>query len=120
MRQKFEKRKKEAEARAARKRARKNFLPTLIVISILWGLAGYMIYAVDPEKTGAVPAFFFLVLVALIFTLSTMYANTRRGVLTSIAILFFLILRYFGIGNLLNLILIAGIALTIEIFFSRA
>ena len=120
MRRKFEKRKKDAAVRAARKRARKNFLPTLVVISILWGLIALIIYTVDPISTGAVPLFFCLLFVALIFTMSTIYANTRRGILTSIVITLFMVLKYFGIGSLLNLFLIAGLAFSIEIYFSQS
>lgn len=99
---------------------RKNFLPTLIAIILLWAGAAFMIYFADPDKLLVVPLFFLIFFLALLFTFSTLFANSRRGFLTAFAITFFLLLKYFGVGNLINLLLLAGIIITAELYLSRA
>lgn len=97
---------------------RKNFLPTLLLTVVLWGLLAGLIYFVDPETFGAVSLFFVLVFFCLLFTFSLIFANSRRGMVASVAVTFFLLLTYFGIGNILNAILIIAIALCIELYFT--
>ena len=98
---------------------RKNFFPTLIVIMSLWTLLAGFVYFVEPEAQGAVPLFLALVFLTLILTFSTLFINTRRGTITALGITFFLILRYFGVGNILNFLLLFGVAVATEIFFSK-
>jgi hypothetical protein len=98
---------------------RKNFLPTLIAIFTSWiGLAG-IVFFVSPQAPLAVLLFFLIFFITLLLTLSAVFVNTRRGFISSLSILIFLILRFFGIGNLLNLLLITAVAVTIETYFSR-
>jgi hypothetical protein len=97
---------------------RKNFLPTLLLTIVLWGLLAGLIYFVDPKTFGVVSVFFILVFFCLLFTFSLIFANSRRGMMAGVAVTFFLFLTYFGIGNILNAILIIAIALCIELYFS--
>ena len=117
---KSSKRKSDRDKRAARKRARKNFLPTLIVILILWTSIGILIYSVDPQKLGAIPVFFILVFLTLFFTLSTLLVNAKRGLLVAISLVLYLVLSYIGLGNALNLAFLFGIAATLDIYFSKS
>ncbi|MGB6839277.1 MAG: hypothetical protein WBD86_02485 [Microgenomates group bacterium] len=98
---------------------RKNFFPALIIVLFSWGLIVTMICFVNPSTFGAVPAFFLILFVALLFTFSTIFANTRRGILAASGLTLFLILRYLGVGNIINLLLIAGLGITADIYFSR-
>ncbi len=98
---------------------RKNFLPTLIVTLFLWLTLGGVVYFLEPDTFGLLPLFFVLAFFAFLFTFSIIFSQTRRGFLTALGLTLFLILRYFGIGNVLNFILIAGILVTIEFYFSR-
>ncbi|MCJ7805321.1 hypothetical protein MUP46_01625 [Patescibacteria group bacterium] len=98
---------------------RKNFLPSLIVTMVLWVVTAGIVYFVDPQTFGAIPVFFFMVILSLLFTLSILFANTRRGIITTLCVMIFLILRYFGIGNILNLLFIFALGGTIEFYFSR-
>lgn len=100
--------------------ARKNFFPTLIVIILLWTGLFFIIYFVDPAILGVIPLFFIALFLSLIFTFSTLFANKRRGLIISLAISLFLILRYFGVGNILNLILISAVAIAAEIYFGQS
>ena len=107
------------EKRKKQIRRRKNFLPTLIVTLLLWSLTFSLVYFIDPETALAVPGFFVLIFLSLLFTFSTIFASSRRGFLISFGIILFLILRYFGVGNILNFLLISGLLITAEIYFRR-
>lgn len=97
----------------------KNWLPTFIVTGILWAAAAGIIYFVDPNVGFAVPLFLTVVFAALFFTTALVLENRRRGLLTAGVVVIFLILRYFGIGNILNFLLLAGVAICVEIYLSR-
>ena len=98
---------------------RKNFLPTLLITILLWLLLGGLVYFVDPGSFSAIPAFFVLFFTVLLFTFSLLFADSRRGLISSISLTLFCLLAYLGVGNILNLILIVAIAVCIEIYLSR-
>ena len=98
---------------------RKNFLPTLLLIILLWLLLFGLIYFVDPTLFGALPAFFILVFASLLFTFSLIFANSRQGLILTSAITIFLILSYLGVGNILNVLLLSGVAISIELYLAR-
>ena len=106
-------------------RRQKNFLPTLIFIILLWAAFGFIVYFVDPPIVrdilvpGAYLPFFANLFLALFLTLAFIFANTRRGLITSMGITSFLILRMSGLGNWLNLALIIGISLALDRHFAR-
>ena len=98
---------------------RKNFFPTLIITVFLWLLVGLVVYFVDPEGSGTIILFFFLTFLATFFTFSTLFANSRRGLITSSGLTIFLILRYLGVGNILNFLLLTGLGIATEFYFAR-
>jgi hypothetical protein len=98
---------------------RRNFLPTLLVTILLWLLLGGLIYFIDPGTFGAVPLFFVLLFATLLFTFSFLFGSTRRGLITSLSLSLFATLAYLGVGNIINLLLIAAIAICIEVYFSK-
>ncbi|HJX59370.1 hypothetical protein A2V61_03825 [Candidatus Woesebacteria bacterium RBG_19FT_COMBO_47_8] len=100
-------------------RERKNFFPTLAVTILLWIALFGLVYFVEPDTFGAFFVFFALVFFALLFTFSTAFANSRRGLLTASALTLFLILRSLGVGHIINFLLIAGVTISIEIYFAK-
>ncbi|HEX6976922.1 MAG TPA: hypothetical protein VF185_01000 [Patescibacteria group bacterium] len=98
-------------------RKRKNFFPLLAITLFLWISLLLIIVFVDPDTFGAVPVFFTIVFATLFFSLTTIFINVRRGLITAAAITLFIILRYFGVGNIVNLILITATALAFELYF---
>lgn len=98
---------------------RKNFFPTLFVTILFWLLLIGLIYFVDPESFGAILLFFIILFSALFFTLAVILGNTRRGVIYCLCIIIFLALRYLGVGNILNFMLIFGVGITSDIYFTR-
>jgi hypothetical protein len=68
---------------------------------------------------GSVQLFFVSIFLSLFFTLSLLFSNRRRVFTLTLSIIFFLILRYFGIGNIINILLIIGLTITTEVYFSK-
>jgi hypothetical protein len=93
-------------------------LLSLAVTTILWLSIASILYFTDPSGFGTVVLFLVLVCLALLFTFSIISENTRRGLIISTALTGFLVLRYFGIGNILNLILVCGIAIAVDYYLS--
>lgn len=104
---------------ATKFRRRRNFLPTLLVTIILWGILGVIFFFVPPEAFLA--PFLFLTIVSLttLFTGSLIFANTRHGFLLTLGILIFMLLNYYNIGNYLNIVLLVGILFAVEYYCSR-
>lgn len=116
------KRFKKSEKIAVRKKEiklRKNFLPILILTIMFWVLIGYIIFFVEPYSFLAIPLFFLTLFFATLFTFTIFFANTRRGFIAAMSTVLFLFLRYLGIGNVVNFLLILGLAITIEFYFSK-
>ena len=110
----------DSKMKRSKARTRRNFLLTLLIATSLWAAVAGIIYFAEPEVFGAVPLFFSLVFFAILFTASLLFGNKRRGLITTISLTLFLLLRYFGIGNILNFLLLAGLAITIEFYLSRS
>jgi len=98
---------------------RKNYFPTLIAIVFLVAAISGLIYFTDPITPGVTILFFILFFVLLLLALSTLLLNTRRGIIASIVITLFLILRVLGVGNILNLILLAGLGIVVDMYLTK-
>ena len=107
------------ELRKQQKLKRKNFFPSLIITMFLWIIIAGLVYLTDPRTFGVILLFFLLIFFACWFTFSVLSENRKRGLIIAGSITFFMILRYLGIGNILNLILLLGLAITIDYFFSK-
>jgi len=101
-------------------RQRKNFFPSLITTILLWFFIFSLVYFTDPFLPGMVPIFFIVVFVALLFTFALVFINTRRGFLVSVSLTIYLILRFFGIGNILNFMLLLGLAGAVELYYYKS
>jgi hypothetical protein len=97
----------------------KNFFPALIITILLWFSLVCIILFASPTEPGLLELFFANLFLVLMFTFSLMLGNTRRGLITSLSLTVFAGLRYFGIGNVFNLILILGAAIAFEFYFTK-
>lgn len=107
------------EARQEQSRKRKSFLPTLIATVLFWLLLVLLVNLFSPDNWIAVLIFFIILLIALLFTCSVVLGSGRRGLISAIGLTIFVILRYFGVGNVLNFLLIFGICASIEIYLLK-
>jgi len=110
---------KKKDKRKKEKRFRKNLFWFILLATALWLSLFGIVYLIEPSTIFIVPLFFIIMFVALLLSLSLLFSNTRRGILSSIGILAFLILRYLGVGNILNLVLISAIAIAMDLYISR-
>ncbi len=95
---------------------RRKVLPSLVVTVLLLLSLVLVVYFTDPSSSLSVVLFFINIFSFLFFMFSLLFANSRRGLLISSCLTIFLVLRLFGIGNVLNLILIVGLGIIIEIY----
>ena len=98
---------------------RKNFLPTLLLAIFCWGLWFWLVFSVPPTSNLALIAFYFSLFLALFLTAALAFANSRRGFLTATIIVCFLIFRYYQLANVLNLLLLLGIFLCLELYLAK-
>jgi len=113
------KRKSIAKERKKIRRKRKNFLPSVVFTLLLWIIMVLFIFFIDPYLPAAIIFFFLFLFLAFLFTLSTLFANSKRGFIYSLSIMAFLIMRIYGVGNLINLLLLIGVILSIELILSK-
>jgi len=106
---------------------RRNFLPTFILNILFWLFWLYVIFKIPPQYSlliihYSIPVgiliFFLTLFLSLTLTLAFLFSNTRRGFLGSFFIVGFLLLRLIKQAHLLNLILLIGILICSEIYFS--
>lgn len=97
---------------------RKNFLPSLIITITLGLFLGGLVYFTEPDNSFVIFAFFLCLFSFLFFMFSLLLASSRKGLIFSICLTVFTILRYFGIGNILNAILISGLVI-ISLLYER-
>ncbi len=98
---------------------RKNFFPTLIITIILWVGVTLFVNSVNPHSLGALQFLLVIIFATSFLTFSLLFANTRRGFISATFLVIFLAFRYLGIGNIVNLSLLAGLFITIEMYFSK-
>ena len=107
-----------------RKTGEKNYLMGAGMALGLWGLLALIILFVDPAVMADWPltqmylGFFLILFLAVLFTVSLLLANTRRGLLVAMAAVLYGYLRVWKLGNWLNLGLIVGAILAFETYFS--
>lgn len=85
----------------------------------MWAATASIVAFTDPHAEGVVILFFAMLFLSLFLTLSLLLANSRRGLIASTALVFFVFLRYLGLGNWFNLVLIIASAFSFEIFLRR-
>ena len=95
-----------------------------MLILIIWGVLGLMLYFVEPEmvKDLLVPGlylpFFILFLPASALTLAVILGNSRRGFILALGISALLILKVYRLDNWLNFFLVGGIVVTVDRYLS--
>ena len=90
---------------------RKNFLPSLIVVLFLFLSLISIVYFTDPNQSVFIFLFFVNLFAFLFFLFALIFANSKIGLIISASMVLFAILRLFGIGNILNAVLITGLGI---------
>ncbi|MFH1289458.1 MAG: hypothetical protein ABIH88_01940 [Patescibacteria group bacterium] len=98
----------------------KNFLPTFFLTIVFWIGFFSIVFFTSPEKPISFAGFYILLFLASFLTFSLIFANSRRGLLASLLITLFFLLKQLEIANQLNLVLLLGILIAIEVYFSAS
>lgn len=98
---------------------RKNFLATFLIAILFWGAWGWLVYFKPPINNFLIFSFCLLLFLALFLTAALIFANSRKGLFLACFVILALILRYYQIGNLLSLVLLASIFVILELYFTR-
>ncbi len=98
---------------------RKNFFPTLLLTLFFGAGWGWVVFKTAPTNNWSLFAFFSLFFVAIFLASALILANSRRGALVAAGLTLFLLFRYYQLANALNLILLLGILVSIEAYFSK-
>jgi len=97
---------------------KKRFLGTLILTLLCWGGVFALVNLTEPNSMSLF-LFFLILLFALFLTFSIIFGNSRRGFFAAFYICFLLFLKLIKMANYLNIILLTGLFLTAEVFFSK-
>jgi hypothetical protein len=106
------------------RRRRKKYWPTFLLAAILWGWLGLLLIFTEPELIkdillpGIYLPFFLVFFPAVFFTAAVIWGSSRRGLLTAAGLTVYLLLRIFGLGHGLNLLLILGILIVVDRYFN--
>lgn len=111
---------------------RRNFLPTFIINLLLWVSWIYVVLRIPPENEIqftvyglqlSLPMgtllFFSTLTLTLALSLAFVFSNTRRGFFLSLFFNGLLLLRLLKQFQLLNVILLAGILICLEVYFGK-
>jgi len=102
-----------------RRLKRKNFLPTLILAIILWGVWFWFIFSFPPANNFLIFIFYFLLFLATFLTTALIFANSRRGLMIALFLVLLLLFCYHHLANVLNILVLAGIFISLEAYFSK-
>ncbi len=94
-------------------------MATSLAAVLCWLLVGGLIYFFAPEGWVTFAVFFGLLFVASFLTAGIIWGQRRRALITAILVGAFFVMRYFGEGNLLNLILLGSFLITVEIYLTK-
>lgn len=92
---------------------------------INWSLIGLMIYFVDPENVrdiiipGSYLPMILLIFGGLFWFFSIVLMSAKRALRWTLGTVIFIYLRIYGLGSLLNGILIFGLLISLELYLMR-
>lgn len=94
----------------------------LFIALVGWALLGLLVYFVNPDVLKPIwyAPFWILIWISSTWSISLIVGKTGRGALYGTAVVIFFVLRFFGIGNMLNVLLLLGIAFIGDLYFSKA
>ena len=100
------------------KRERKNLLPAFLLAILIWIALAWLVCYREPINNLLIASFFALLFLTVFLTAALVFANTRRGLLMALVISLSLLFRYYQVGNLLNIVLLVGIFIILELYLS--
>jgi len=96
---------------------KKNYIISLVLAVIFWLVWGFVFFLIPPDSYVSHLTFFVSLFLSLFLTFALLLANSRRGLLISLLINFYLIFRYFNLNNIIYPLILLFIFLLLEIYF---
>ena len=106
-------------------RQKKRYGVLLVLLVLNWLAVAWVVWNVDPEniKNFVVPGIYLPMLIlvfgALFLLFSVLFLSAKRALRWAGGATFFLMLRFLGLGSLLNGGLILGILMAIEFYLAK-
>lgn len=94
-------------------------MPAFLFTLLIWLIFASFAISFSPETNLTVVIFYVLFFLAAFFTFALSFGNSRRGALAGIAFTATLFLLQIKLFHPLNLILLGGIILSVELYFTR-
>lgn len=101
------------------KKKRNWFVLKIFGLFLVWGILLIFTNMFGPEEVGAILVFIVILVFSLVYSFSLILRSMRRIMLFSVGVCVFTYLRLIGLGNILNLLLLGGAIVAIEVYFSR-
>ena len=101
-------------------------LPWLFTALIFWGLVLIQLIKVDPVllRDLGLPGLYLPLLLcfffAVLFTLAPLRSSLIKGLVWAIALTVFALLRLLGLGHVVNLLLILGLLVSVEVYWHHS
>lgn len=95
---------------------RKNILPAFFAMLSLWSILFFIVYMLDPSNPFILVLFFVTLFPACFVTFSLIFAEKTRSFLITSGISVFLLLRLFSLGNIINLFLLSGLVVSLDLY----
>lgn len=105
-------------------RGARNYWLTAIITLVWWSILGGMVLWVDPEVVADYPLpgsyglFFLFLFLGIWFLVSLLLSNSRRGLLIAVGTVLIGYLKMWGLASLINMGLLMGVLVAIEIYKS--
>lgn len=100
--------------------SKRSLMFPLFIALVSWALLGLLVYFVNPDVLKPIwyAPFWILLWISSTWSISLILGKVARGAFYGTAVVIFFALRFFGIGNMLNVLLLLGIAFIGDLYFS--
>ncbi len=98
----------------------KNIALYIVFAVLFWGGVIATVILLKPEGLYALLFFLLLLFIAVSLSGIVLIGTIRRGLLLGLGIVSLLTLRLFSLDTLLNVVLLIGFLLMVELYFSRS
>jgi len=106
------------------KAKKRQYLPLAILTVLMWVVLGAIVILVDPlilkdfPFTNSYLIFFIVWFLTWFFSISLILLSSKRGFLYSTMLTIVLMLRLIRLGHVANLVLLVGLTVAIDFYFS--
>ena len=94
----------------------KNYALTFVLLVLLWLFWLVMLFFIPPLTFGRYVVFISMLFAAASISFSFVLISARRGIMVGVFIIGILLLNQYGLSSIVNIILFAGLLVSVEIY----